>query len=250
MVAKGPRRPARHWVGEVMKEHDLCREFIDALPKEWTAYPETCGWDILLVRRSDGFQVGVEAKLNLNAKVICQAAESISHHQVDAPGPDCRAVLVPAGKNRTDFAGLLNLLGLVVIRPCSFGGCSPRLPDDGYWNSRSWPEFAPARRHQLPDYIPDVVAGSSAPVSLTEWKISAIKIVILLEKRGYVTRADFAKFKISMSRWTQMRWLVSPERGKWVAGSLPDFRAQHPVNFNQIYVDFDTWSQDVKEADQ
>jgi hypothetical protein len=38
-------------------------------------YPETEGWDILLVRVSDGFQIGIQAKLALNIGVINQCLE-------------------------------------------------------------------------------------------------------------------------------------------------------------------------------
>ena len=47
----------------------LCSAFIAAVPREWTAYAETAGWDILLVRKADGFQIGVEAKLKIGVEV-------------------------------------------------------------------------------------------------------------------------------------------------------------------------------------
>lgn len=230
------------------KETDLCAAFIAELPDTWTAYPETGGFDILLSRATDGFQIGIEAKLKLNAKVALQAAEYFGYHYVDRPGPDCRAVLVPEGYNR-DLAAICRLLCIttIVVRPKRpYVICSPihpRLPEigDSYWND-DWHECAPAKRIELPDWIPDVSAGDSAPVALTDWKVRAIKIVITLQRRGYVTRSDFAFFKISMSRWTQGRWLVKHPGGGWTAGPyLPDFRAQHPVNFPQIDADFEKW---------
>ena len=237
------------------KESDLCAAFISVLPPDWTAYPETGGFDILLVRKADGFQIGVEAKLKLNAKVICQAAEPTLAWRVDHAGPDCRAVLVPDGVSM-DLASLCSLIGITVIRvshdsyvatygrgrnPFHF---HPRLPElkDGGWSERSWYECCPASRIALPDWVPDVAAGNSAPVALTDWKIRSIKIAISLEKRGYVTRQDFAFFEISMSRWTQSRWIVpGAEKGRWVAGAMPDFRAQHPVNYPQIEADHEKW---------
>lgn len=239
------------------KERDLCSVFISLLPVEWTAYPETGGFDILLVRAADGFQIGIEAKLKLNAKVICQAAESLSTYQITAPGPDCRAVLIPEGVGM-DLAALCPRLGLTVIRvrydtfaaeclkqnPFEF---FPRLPGiENEWMARDWYELCPASRVALPDWVPDVTAGDSAPVTLTDWKIRAIKIAITLEKQGYITRQNFAFFKISMSRWTQMRWIIPGEnRGQWVAGRMPDFRAQHPVNYAQIEADHEAWRQEA-----
>jgi hypothetical protein len=235
------------------KEAELCAAFIAALPKEWTAYPETGGFDILLVRAADGFQIGVEAKLRLNAKVICQAAEYVGHYYVDSAGPDCRAVLIPEGVS-VDLAALCPLIGVSVIsmspeedlgyadlkRPPRF---RPNLPrHDHEWDNSKWFELCPAKRIELPDYVPDVTAGDSAPVALTDWKIRAIKIAVTLERRGFVTRQDFAHFRISMSRWTQCEWLLKDGSGGWIAGPyLPDFHAQHPVNFPQIEADYEKW---------
>lgn len=245
------KTPARY---AFAKESDLCAAFISILPAEWTAYPETGGFDILLVRNADGFQIGVEAKLKLNAKVICQAAEPTSTYQVNHPGPDCRAVLIPDGVSM-DLAALCPRLALTIIRvrhdsflaqyrktsPFTF---HPNLPknSEGRWGTQGWYELCPAERIALPDWVPDVAAGNSAPVALTDWKVRAIKIAITLEKRGYVTRADFAFFEISMSRWTQSRWIVPGNtKGRWIAGRMPDFRAQHPVNFTQIEADHEKW---------
>jgi hypothetical protein len=84
------------------KEVDLCKAFIETLPKGWTNYNETGGYDILLVHDETGFQIGVEAKLRLNAKVICQAMSGLNS-VYDHSGPDCRAVLVPSGVNLQQF---------------------------------------------------------------------------------------------------------------------------------------------------
>jgi hypothetical protein len=250
------------------KESDLCAAFIASLPSEWQAYPETGGFDILLVRKADGVQIGVEAKLRLNAKVVVQAAESVNHYETARPGPDFRAALIPHGVG-LELAALCPLVGVTVIRMSdlalsdageaewfdakrsmarlSSGGYSapfhPSLPslNDGLWDS-DWFERCPSKRIAIPDYVPDVVAGASAPVALTSWKIGAIKLVILLGRRGYLTRADFVHFRISMSRWTQERWLTKDGQGGWIAGrNLPDFRAQHPTNFAQIEADFEKW---------
>lgn len=72
-------------------EAALCQAFIRSVPAEWIVYPETAGWDILLVHRIGGWQIGVEAKQTLNAKVLCQAIDGVRYN---ADGPDFRAVLV------------------------------------------------------------------------------------------------------------------------------------------------------------
>jgi hypothetical protein len=238
------------------RESDLCAAFISALPKDWTAYPETGGFDILLVR-TDGFQIGVEAKLKLNTKVILQAVEDCRHYYIDRPGPDCRAVLVPEAHN-SDLAALCRMLCVTVVTYRSpephvlRSAIWPELPslEDRYWND-SWYELAPAKRLSLPEWIPDVTAGSSAPVALTDWKVRAIKMAVTLTKRGFVTRHDFAHHKISMSRWTQGGWIVKDGNGAWIAGKdLPDFRAQHPVNYPQIEAEYERWQNPVAPARQ
>ena len=242
------------------KETDLCAAFLSILPDGWTAYPETGGFDILLSRDADGFQIGVEAKLKLNGKVICQAAEYDGHYYLTKEGPDCRAVLIPEGVS-VDLAPGCVRLGITVIRvshdsflaqyqktsPFRF---QPELPvRSDRWMTRRWHELCPMKRIALPEWVPDVSAGDSAPVALTDWKVRAIKIAITLEKRGYVTRSDFAFFEISMSRWTQSRWIVpGNSKGRWIAGRMPDFRAQHPVNFVQIEADHEKWREKEKAA--
>lgn len=232
-------------------ENHLVETFLAMVDKSvWTIYPETANFDLLLSRNVDGFQIGIEAKLSLNTKVICQAANLITgKHGITTPGPDCRAVLVPYGKRKReqdDYASLLQALQIVVLR-VGGRGSSP-------WVSRGlpavagprceWPEHFPHSRLQLPDYVPDVAAGVKGPTKLTLWKVAAIKMVVLLRHRGYVVRRDFIRLGIHPSTWTQRGWLVPSEtRGQWIEGSgIPDFAAQHPVNFQQIANDLDKWN--------
>lgn len=237
-----------------LKETDLCTAFLEKVPDEWTAYPETNGFDIFLVR-SDGFQIGIEAKLKLNAKVISQAAEKTSSWYADRRGPDCRAVLVPE-KTGGDLIHVCELLGITVIKmkePPEFEYIRhsrwfyPSLPkESGIYGGTydDWFQFFPAERMKVPKYIPDVVAGDSSPVALTHWKIKAIKLHITLEKRGFLCRQDFKFFGVSISRWIcpYSQWLVNTQRGVWIAGKhLPDFRSQHPTNYDEIAADYEEW---------
>lgn len=252
------------------KEADLCRDFTEwATKKGWVVYAECGGWDLLLVRPEDGFQIGVEAKLSLNAKVLCQVLESDDEY---TGGPDCHAVLVPRIATVNGLSMISRRLNIVVIEgvwetererwntargdfdktyKASF---RPDLPDRKNYRSYEygrydgcWPERCPDQRLTLPDYVPDVTGGHSAPVQLTDWKIRAIKIMIVIEKLGAVTRADFKALKIDYKRWTQF-WLKSDGSGGWIPDerySMPDFKAQHPVNYEQIKADWDTWSRDL-----
>lgn len=241
----------------------MCDQFMASIPEGWVCYPETGNFDMVLVRESDGAQVGIEAKLKLSAKVIAQSAESWSVWRILHPAPDFRAVLVPSYVSH-DMRKVCSLIGVQVVRiyhkedlHCQRWGQKessarfyPDLPSLDY-NHREmcgeeWFDFCPSARLPLPDYIPDTGAGSACPVRLSGWKVKAIKIVVILEKRGYVTRADFKHHAISMSRWTQggmLAWLQpGKEKGQWVVTSrIPDFRAQHPINFSQIEEGYEDW---------
>lgn len=255
------------------KETDLCATFLQCLPDGWTSYPETGGFDILLVRDQDGLQIGIEAKLRLNAKVVDQSMEKPGYHRADLPGPDCRAVLVPSNAT-ANMVNICAALGITIIRlradmqlidgkpdiehglvrindnarTSPFQPRLPRIDDLGWYDD--WYERCPAQRVNLPDWVPDVVAGDKSPVSLTAWKVKAIKIVITLQKRGYVTRKDFAHFEISMSIWSQSSWLVRDGKGGWIAGpNIPDLRGQHPINFAEIEADYEKWKAEANCAE-
>ncbi|WP_370677586.1 hypothetical protein [Pleomorphomonas sp. PLEO] len=248
------------------KESDLCTAFIAALPEGWTPYPETDGFDLILVR-DDGAQVGIEAKLVLNAKVLIQAVDHVHQRwNGGVVGPDFLAVLIPYGHKTPEMVTIAGYLGLAVIEqhdaatfeqryryerfklkaPDCFP-FSPGLPDtrwseDGYRNG--WRDQMPAERCKLPAYVPDVVAGASAPSTLSEWKISAIKLCILLEKRGEITSMDFKTLHVHRQRWLDGKWITPTDRrGHYVVGSRPlNLRAQHPINYAQIEADFEKWA--------
>ncbi|MBR0998776.1 hypothetical protein ABIF65_003742 [Bradyrhizobium japonicum] len=230
-------------------EADLCKRFIASLPEGWTPYAEHAGWDILLVRNADGFQIGIEAKLRLNSHVITQSLEDYGIWCADRAGPDCRAVLVPWGE--FGFETICKYIGITIIhvkpasddRPRWAPAFDPYLPGENHGRAEDWPEWAPAQRHVLPDYVPDVVAGSPSPVQLTEWKIAAIKIAVILEKRGFLIRADFKHVGIDHRRWlpSATGWL-SLDAGRYIQGPhFPRFKKQHPRVYDEIAADYESW---------
>ena len=242
-------------------ETGLCARFLAAVGPEWTPYAETAGWDILLVRKEDGFQIGIEAKLKLNAHVVAQAIEEGRSYSAERSGPDCRAVLVPYD-DAGSFDVIAGYIGFTIIRVSAPESdvrryakgdvFHPRLPGvKERWMNDRWHECAPFRRHELPDYVPDVAAGSPAPIQLTEWKISAIKIAVTLDKRGFVTRSDFKQHGIDYRRFIakEYGWLVLGD-GRYLKGPrFPDFRAQHPIAYEQIAADADKWLKPPIEHD-
>jgi hypothetical protein len=230
-------------------EAALVADFLDQLGQglrdnPWTVYPETAGWDLLMVH-SAGHQLGLEAKLSLNAKVIDQALSG-QHRYWNPAGPDYRGVLVPAGKCQAHLRNICAAIGIGIVE------VRPRearvrqyfsLPIE-LWHESAWQSWMPGERCPLPDYIPDVEAGKKSPVALTEWKIKAIKLMIVLERRGHVTRRDMAALKISASRFTDAwhGFLARTPQGYVRCGRTPDLRAQHPRNFAEIEADAETWA--------
>jgi hypothetical protein len=83
-------------------EAALCEAYVTAIStghykqgKGWTIYPETSGWDLLLVR-GDGVQIGIEAKLALNPLVVSQALPGVSMRRLSWPRLSGRACTHPA----------------------------------------------------------------------------------------------------------------------------------------------------------
>lgn len=245
------------------KETELVAAFVEALASPrwsvgpaigegWTQYHETAGWDILLVHAETGMQIGVEAKLSLNAKVLEQALTGLRY--AEAAGPDYRAVLVPADACQNHMRSIASHCGIAVltIGHESYGwpekkrwSLSPaELPEEAGYQYAQWHSWLPGKRCVLPEYVPDVIGGDSSPVALTPWKIKAIKLMILLERNGLVHRSNMKALGISPSRWTDCyHGFLAPTPNGYVACSrTPDLKAQHPTNWAQIEADFDTWN--------
>lgn len=223
-------------------ESEMCAKFIAAVGAEWTCYAETCGWDILLSRIADRFQIGIQAKLKFNTDVLNQSLEDTS--DLTRPGPDCRAVLVPSYASGR-LGKIADYIGITVIyvRPeCDRNAkFYPYLPLEQHGLTDHWYEQAPLKRHSLPEYVPDVAAGAAAPIQLTRWKIGAIKIAVTLEVRGYVTREDFKAAGIDHRRWVPQGWVTSNSGRMSRAEAMPDFKRQHPRVYAEIMADKEKW---------
>jgi hypothetical protein len=229
-------------------EAALCADFIAWVKAEggklnrgvktptWTPYAETAGWDILLVA-GDGTQIGVQAKLKFNMKVLSQSVPESWDHWHDR-GPDYRAILVP--EQDSAHANLCAALGLTMFHasgrawPGRSSDFSPDLSME-HWNG-GWHYWSPRERCELPEFVPDVIAGDSAPVQLTKWKIAALRIVATLEVRGHVTRQDFRGYGVDPRRWTGVGGWIKPgeQPGQFVRGDNLDFDRQHPEVYAKV----------------
>lgn len=237
----------------------LCAAFIrdfNAVPG-WTCYPETGGYDVL-VAHDDGRQIGVEAKLQLNAKVADQILPSEQWHRWDAAGPDHRLVIVRSiTEANAGIAKMLRYLGVEVWEPwCGArigSGCSIEQrvefqvesklfydkqavadPRDGPYPSGEHSGVAlydwnPSQRIQLPEVPPTTLAGVPSPVQMTPWKMAAIRVLARLRVQGYITAKEIAGQGCAPSTWTQ-QWLArGPIRGQWLeTDKTPRLDQQHP----------------------
>ncbi|MBI5255382.1 MAG: hypothetical protein HY855_02705 [Burkholderiales bacterium] len=234
-------------------EADLCAAFISWVDAEagrfsygiqcpkWTPYAETAGWDILLVG-PDGTQIGIQAKLRFNLKVLAQTLPERWAHWHDQ-GPDYRAVLVPERDGGAEQ--ICAALGLMLFAPTRvrFDSLDRVIrefrPGLNLEHADGWHYWSPRKRCEVPEFVPDVPAGASGPVQLTKWKIAALRIVATLEVRGFVTKADFRRHQVNPRRWTgPSGWLVAgAEPGQFLRGPDLDFDAQHPKVYAEVLGD-------------
>ena len=237
-------------IEKIEKEADLCALFIQEFNKlpDWTCYPEAAGFDILVVH-SDGRQIGVEAKLSLNAKVADQILPGHYDDASERPGPDYRMVIV--SKITAASAGIVKMLerqGVTVLLPRSNWTAegdrytfdlkhkllevSGRAP----FYDRYMFDWNPTERCQVPIMVTNLPAGVPAPVRLTPWKESALKVIAQLRGQGFITAKQIAAHGVGVTAWTQAAstkkpaWLAKGAvRGTWIETEhLPAFDKQHP----------------------
>ncbi len=242
-------------------EAALCARLIECLSSTggWQIYPETAGFDILAVWKATGHQLGIEAKLQLNAKVADQILPSDwygGHRQ----GPDFRAVLVPCTTEANyGIARMLDALGVQVLVPDSCTGRWKPQPGEQIqrgvhradlrisspWDTEggqlhdycqpAWFDWNPQHRCTLPEIVPLVAAGVPAPIRLTPWKIGALKVLADIEVDGFTTAKGVRAHGVDPRRFCASDgWLQQLGDGKWARGSIPAFDQQHPEAYAQV----------------
>jgi hypothetical protein len=219
-------------------EAALCDAFAAwARLRGYTVYPETAGWDMVLVD-AEGRQTGIQAKMDLNLKVLAQALND--GWWSEYPGPDHRAILVPFEREGVEAILVRVGLGLFVPRSAAYTmdahkhGLKWSFDQD--YGSMAMFDWNPSKRCELPDYVPDVPAGVPAPRTLSPWKVGALRVLAKLEVRGYLTRDDVRGCKNDPRRWCASDgWLLPLGGGRWGRGpKTPAFADQHPDIYAQI----------------
>lgn len=236
-------------------EAELCALFIREFNEleGWTCYPEAAGFDILAVH-ADGRQIGVQAKLQLNAKVADQILPTDREDYYGAAGPDHRLVIVSKiTEASAGIARMLDMLGVKVLCPRhikskagngytfeSFKDLRGARTKKSVLNQPSLFDWNPAKRCTVPAIAEDTPAGVPCPIRLTPWKESAIKVMAKLRKQGFISTKEIAAHGISTTRWTRPRgrkpaWLVKGSvRGQWVeTPHLPALDQQHPALYSR-----------------
>lgn len=183
-------------------EAELCSNLMDAARAEgFKVYPETSGWDILLER--DGVQLGIQAKLHANFSVVAQALPSAYYWQKrprPAKGPAFRCVAVP--KCDGAFKHVCMRCKIVVMTPDTLGRFDLR-----YWKDLAFYDWKPELPSWVPPFEPDLQAGVPSPVSVTPWKLKAVKLSLLLLEQGFITTKDASAFGINIKGWVQSKWI-------------------------------------------
>ena len=213
------RRRAPKYKNPYKLESELCDVLISyAKSNGWKVYPETAGWDILLVK---DIQIGIQAKLKDNVDVLSQAIEGIQSANVNIkfanPSPHLRAVLVPRASK--EFRKVASALGVFIIEGVSLvwnyktvkshWGKEIKTSLDGYNKNYL---IVPKRDCWVPEVEINVPAGVRSPRIITEWKIKAVKLCFKLNEKGYLTSKDFKDVKVSMVIWKIKKWLVPAEK--------------------------------------
>lgn len=237
-------------------EAELCAAYSDfARACGWVVYPETAGFDMLLVRPEGdehaGTQIGIEAKLKLNMKVVDQILDPTPYSTQWERGPDYRAILVGSVGGGAGVVRLLSRCGVTTIAPQpmadilrgsqlwpeSRSDCDKDWYVEGSHHEGPWTDLNPAMRCELPEFLPTVAAGVPSPIQLSKWKIGALRVLATLELAGGISRPEIKHFGCDPSAWTRgpTRWLDPSDAGQWVKSErLPKFDQQHPEIYAHV----------------
>jgi hypothetical protein len=207
-------------------EAELCAAFSAVVPEPWVVYPETGGFDLMLVNPETDVHIGVEAKRSGNLRVLSQVLPRQfcrPKDNPDAAGPQFRAVLVD--KYTQDFLHVAHRLGLLVFHPPGIDshlGCSKSwgldVPPVGkarnHLHERDWFQWRKTSSVELPPIVPEMVPGQPHPRVLSKWRVGSLRLLRRLRTRGHLTQEDFKELGVRPRNWVDSGWVVKHGRGK------------------------------------
>ncbi len=219
---------------DLTSEAELCDALAAVAPSDgWDVFPEVAGFDLVLVwngsrpapsaNRYDGtqiaaidvgFQLGIDAKLRANIDVLDQCAGRVEDSD---RRPDAAAVLVPVASR--EFCRVAHRIGLRVLelRHCRSTpeeySVRPRTriepcPVGPLWLYRGIASPAPGRL-AMPPVPLQGSGGRASPRVLSPWRVGALRVVLMLDRAGKITRAEAKPFGIDLSDWATRGWLAT-----------------------------------------
>lgn len=196
-------------------EFELCNDLIDlARNLNWKIYPEVSNYDLVIVSTTEkypfkiGDQIGIEAKLKPNVKVLSQIIEKMSDHK----GPNWIATLTPYITE--EFASVSKFLRISNI--FAFDKANDPVSQQKNKLRSTFKHFSNINRKfykvplWVPDYEIDIEAGAASPKSVSPWKVKAVEFVININKNknGLMTSQDFRDYGVgNYQTWLDRGWI-------------------------------------------
>lgn len=194
-------------------ESELCQSLIDACRAQgWACYAETFGFDILLVSPA-GTRLGIEAKLQPNAKVIDQARE---HTRRNKKAAHYVVVVVPHAAPRFYQACNALNIGVLVLEP----GVAQVDILKGLSLATDCVARSTVTLKPLPAVCVDMPAGVPSPRSITPWKLAAVRFCMDHLGSDAITAAMFVAAGLDHRRWVKSKWLVPTSKIVGASGRL------------------------------
>lgn len=174
-------------VGMFGSEQELCDAFaIAARAAGYQVHPECGPWDLLIVCRRTGDQLGLQAKLRLSVEVFSQTLTTEL-----AAGPEIHAVLVPVATQ--EFFLVAQYLNVHVFQGITLDRLNLPLV---FECAKRW-------KHPVREWAPEVEiitpAGVPSPKKVTRWKLAAVQLCLRAREKGFVTREDMLALKLGPS---------------------------------------------------
>jgi hypothetical protein len=197
-------------------ENEMMEAFgAHARAEGWLVFPETSGFDMLLVATDrvhalgvqPGDQVGVEGKRACNMRVLVQAMPKNT-----GAGPHYHLVVVP--RLDPDFAELARTVGIMAVAAANRDWGRSRglwVKSDFRFDLKIFPTFY-RQYYEEPCWHPEVEiwvpSGVASPKTISPWKVKAVRLCMVARRQGFLTSDDFRQHSISMGVWRTRRWLI------------------------------------------